>query len=89
MIHVGATIRLVRRYSQLNGWSIHEAWDGKSAKIIEIEDRENGTITVECEGNHLCIFRDAVGDLLDDVRPLCNTCHFKDCRCPQKRYHNL
>lgn len=89
MIYVGSTIRLVRRFSSINGYSLAEKWDGKIAKIIEIEPRENGSLTVECEGDHLCIFRDAVGELIDDVRPLCPTCHFKDCRCPQKRYHNL
>lgn len=61
----GDQIRLKRRHSNLNGWSCRPDLDGKVVKVIEVEDRENGSITIELpEGGNGCIFRDAVGETL-------------------------
>lgn len=61
---IGDKIRLKRRYSDLNGWSCAECWDGKIAEIIEIEDRINGSITAICEDKRLLFFRDAIGEVI-------------------------
>ncbi len=66
-VKVGDKVQLVRRHSNLNGWSIREDLNGKIATIIEIEDRENGFITVTYNGQRLGIFRDAVGQVFSDT----------------------
>ncbi len=61
----GDKIVLKRRHSEMNGWSCRPDLDGKTVKILEVEDRPNGGITVELpEGGKGYIFRDAVGELI-------------------------
>lgn len=62
----GDKIRLRCRYSDLNGWSIRPDLDGRIVTVLEVEERPNGYITVDLNGLRLCIFRDAVGEVIDE-----------------------
>lgn len=64
----GDKIRLKRRHSGINGWSIRSDLDGKVVTVVEIEDRVNGGITAEFCGRTLYFFRDAVGEVLQEPK---------------------
>lgn len=63
-MNVGDKLILERRYSSLNGYSIKKDLNGKIVTVLEIEDRVNGSITVEYNGETYLIFRDAIGKVL-------------------------
>lgn len=63
----GDKVRLIRRFSNLNGWSIGPHLDGKIMKIVSIEDRVNGVITlIDDNGVEWDVFRGAIGSLIDN-----------------------
>ena len=65
-MNVGQKIRLKRRWSELNDWSIRPDLDGKVVEITEIEDRPNGSIQAKYGDERLLFFRDAVGEIIYD-----------------------